>query len=130
MLRWLLRHVPETEPAKLQRLTIPLGPSQGAEARTVRMSILECVGTETRMRGTISISITITTVIPYSIANSNFQHFCSSKTLRIWMTLSSKASDKWFGFRGVLRLIFFCAGVSQFYGSRWQLLEPTVFIFV
>ena len=35
------------------------------------MSILECVGTETLMRGTISISISIMTVIPYTMANSN-----------------------------------------------------------
>ena len=36
------------------------------------MSILKWVGTETFMRGTISISITIMTVIPYTIANSKF----------------------------------------------------------
>ena len=38
------------------------------------MSILKCVGTETLMCGTISISIstTVMTVIPYPIANSKF----------------------------------------------------------
>ena len=46
VLRCLLGLVPETEPTKLQWLTVPSGLPQGAKARTRRTSIPECCGTE------------------------------------------------------------------------------------